>query len=118
MGDVVGADLRTFGLGDAFGVVTACNPLGVPQPAGVNRTRTTELQSEVLRLGCAWVPVDACSTDGSHFEPSVAIAASIDESLALARRYHQLAIFWFDGVAFWIVSACSRNARVRLPVHA
>jgi hypothetical protein len=35
----------------------------------------------------------------------------------MAARRDQLAIFWFDGEAFWIFPVHSRNARLRLPVR-
>ena len=92
--------------------------MGVEQSEAVNRMRTEMLQTEVGRLGAAWVTVDACSVDGSHCEASFAIAAALEACVSLAARFEQLGIFWFDGAVFWIIPVRSGNPRMRLPPQA
>ncbi len=111
------AFLECTGLDRQFAIVTACDPLGTALDSAVNQLRTALLQAEIDRLGVPRLPVQACSPDGSHCEASFAIDLGLDASIALAARYDQLAIFWCDGVSFWIIPVCSDNARVRLPVR-
>ncbi len=109
--------LERAGLEREFAIVTACDPLGTALDSAVNQLRTGMLQVEIERLGAPRVPVQACNPDGLHCEASFAISLGLHASIALAARYDQLAIFWFDGVSFWIIPVCSNNARVRLPVR-
>ncbi len=81
-----------------------------------NDALAASLQQEVAGLGVTRVCVDACSPDGSHCERSIAIALDERSAIDIAYRYEQLAIFWFDGEAFWIIPVYSRNERLRLPV--
>lgn len=90
--------------------------MGRVRPASENAVRAARLQEETAGLGVARVSIDACSPDRAHCERSMAIALDERSLIDIARRYQQLAIFWFDGEAFWIVPAHSGNARVRLPV--
>ncbi len=108
---------RSLNFERAFGVVTAENPMGVPSPVKANLERAAELRTEVAKLQVPQASLDACSPDGSHCEESVAVAMGLGSLIAIADRYDQLAVFWFDGDAFWIEPARSRNARLRLPVH-
>lgn len=91
--------------------------MGVPQSSAINCRLAASLQKEVLGLKVVSVGVDACSADGSHCEQSVAIALDVCTLITMAARRDQLAIFWFDGEAFWIFPVRSRNARLRLPVR-
>lgn len=90
--------------------------MGVTQTKGVNAALATRLLTEVAELHVPYLHVDACSPDRSHCEQSVAVALGLQPLIDLACRYDQLAIFWFDGAAFWIIPARSANARTRLPV--
>jgi hypothetical protein len=90
--------------------------MGVTQPPAVNDALAASLQQEAAGLGVMHVCVDACSPDESHCERSVAIALDERSLIDIASRYEQLAIFWFDGDAFWIIPVHSRNARLQLPV--
>jgi len=108
--------IREIGFEQQFGIVTAQDPMGVTQAKDVNAALATRLRTEVADLHVPYLGVDACSPDHSHCEQSVAVALGLRQSIDLACRYDQLAIFWFDGAAFWIVPARSCNARTRLPV--
>jgi len=90
--------------------------MGVRQLAAVNDALAASLLQEVAGLGVAQICVDACSPDGSHCERSIAITLDEPSAISIAYRYEQLAIFWFDGDAFWIVPVHSDNERLRLPV--
>ena len=114
--DVHIAALATLGLRPEYGIVTACDPMGVNHEPDVNRVRTHMLQMEIESLAASHSLVEACSVDGSHCEASFAVAADLTVVTALATRYDQLGIFWFDGISFWIIPARSNNARLRLPV--
>ena len=111
------AILARFGIDGSFGIVTACNPDGVMQPSVVNRQRAAALEQELEERGIPWVPIDACSPDGSHCEASVILTRPRDEVIALARRYSQLAIFWFDGADAWIVPVLANHPPLRLPAQ-
>lgn len=113
------ADIRAFqaiGFVGAFGIVTACDPLGINQAPAVNHARTRMLQMEIESIAATHATVDACSVDGSHCEASFALAADPAFVTALAIRYDQLGVFWFDGESFWITPARSIRPRLRLPL--
>jgi hypothetical protein len=116
IGPTVLAEIRGTGLERSFGIVTAHDPMGVTQTKDVNAMLATRLRTEIAELHVPYVRVDACSPDRSHCEQSVAVELGLQQLIDLACRYDQLALFWFDGVAFWIVPARSANARTRLPV--
>lgn len=88
------------------------------QTPTANRRLAARLQGDAAELGAVQLCVDACSPDGSHREMSVAIALDLQSLVDLATRYQQLAIFWFDGAAFWIVPVRSSKTKVRLPIQA
>lgn len=108
--------LGDLGFGRSFGIVTAENPRGRALPEPVNAVRIEALRAEVAGLGVAWLGVVACSPDRSHCEESIAISIEMRSLIGIAQRYDQLAVFWFDGAAFWIEPVRSSNARLRLPV--
>lgn len=112
------AALAARGLAGAFAVVTAQDPKGRTQPPEVNARLAAKLQAQVAALGVTFAQVDACSPDRSHCEHSLALAIRRHEAVDLAREYDQLAIFWFDGDAFWIVPAKSSKRPVRLAPDA
>lgn len=108
------AALAAHGLTGAFSVITAQDPMGRTQPPEVNARLAAKLQAQVAALGVQFARVEACSPDRSHCEQSVAIVSARHEAVRLACEYDQLAIFWFDGDAFWIVPARSSKPAVRL----
>lgn len=108
--------LRSIGLNGEFAVLTAYNPRGENADEKENRNRKKQLESELRSMGQKFVSVDACSPDESHCECSVAIATTRERAIAIAQRFEQIAIFWFDGDHFWIVGVLSPAAPMRLPV--
>jgi hypothetical protein len=112
-------DLRTLlthlGLGATFAVVTPYDPRGMRAPAwrnlaGYLRTKLL-LRSRNLR----YVTADGESPDSRHRERGFAIALERRDAAALARELEQLALYWFDGEAFWIDGALVERAPQRLP---
>lgn len=119
--DVSEDDLRVvarLGLDPSFGVVTAADPIGTDQSPELNEEMTAKLRRDIMSIGASFVAVDACSPDRSHCERSFAVATHREDVIELACRYHQRAIFWFDGTSFWIVPALSRKSALRLPLDA
>ncbi len=108
--------LGAMGLGGGFAVLTAHNPRGVGTGEDENLRMQQELEAELESAGASFVRVDACSPDKSHCECSVALLKPLEEALDVARRWEQVAIFWWDGATFWIYSAISQHEPVRLPV--
>ena len=107
--------LAAIGLGAPFGVLTAFNPRGVELDEADNSRRASELAAELVSLGLEFVRVDCCSPDRSHCECSVAVIAPRDQVLEVARRWEQIAIFWWDGAVFRIYGAVTAGV-LNLPV--
>ena len=108
--------LDSLGLGEPFAVLTAFNPRGVDISPEENSRRMQQLEAELESSGDHFVRVDACSPDKSHCECSVAIKGEMQRALDIARRWEQIAIFWWDGSLFWIQGAIS-DGHLRLPVE-
>ena len=106
-----------MGLDGEFGVLTAFNPRGRDADAGENARRMKELESELESSGDRFVRVDACSPDRSHCECSVALLSSRERAIDIARRWEQVAIFWWDGSSFWIYGAISEAEPIKLPIQ-
>jgi len=115
--EVVRSELRRIGFERSFGVISAENPMGEVQTTAVNTGLAARLQRDTAELTAVQSYVDACSPDGSHRESSVAIALDLQSLIELATRHDQLAIFWFDSEAFWIVPVRSSKAKLRLPIQ-
>ncbi len=107
--------LAAMGLEGEFGVLTAFNPRGIDLPADENTRRMSQLESELTSLGDEFVRVDACSPDRLHCECSVALKGDRDRAIDIAKRWEQLAIFWWDGSRFWIHGAITPGS-LELPV--
>ena len=105
-----------IGLGEPFGIVTAFNPRGLDDTSEANSRRMQELESELRRAGDQFVRVDACSPDKSHCECSVALKADMKRVIDIAKRWEQVAIFWWDGSTFWIQGAITEG-HVKLPIE-
>jgi hypothetical protein len=103
------------GIDGCFAVITACNPRGENVSDDENDRRSTRLEDELSESGKRFVRVDACSPDQSHCERSIALEVPLARAVAIARRYDQLAVFWFDGAEFWIEPVLSKKSRQRLP---
>jgi hypothetical protein len=109
------AELRAIGLGDAWAVVTACNP-GRMLPDAENARRERELWRAAEQSGARFLRADGVNADGTEREVGVAIALDRDRSVALGAEFGQSAIFWFDGEAFWLDPVLVGDRPVRLPV--
>jgi hypothetical protein len=107
--------LKALGLNQPFGILTPYNPRGVDSPASDNARRMQEMQAELKSSGDFFVELDACSPDKSHCECSVALVADRARVIDIAKRWEQIAIFWFDGDSFWIYGAIT-NGSLKLPV--
>ncbi len=108
--------LHALGLGEPFGIVTAFNPRGVDHSPDENTIRMDELEAELRSSGDTFVRVDACSPDKLHCECSVALKVGMARVLDVARRWEQIAIFWWDGSKFWIQGAIE-DGHLELPVE-
>ena len=108
--------LRAMGMQTSFAVVTACNPMGRNVSDAENERMSGLLEAELGSSGERFVRVDACSPDKSHCESSMAVQTSLERAVEIAKRYDQVAIFWFDGAEFWIEPVLGPVPRMRLPV--
>jgi hypothetical protein len=97
--------LAALGLTGTFGLVTPHNPRGRRSSPGENDVRLRRFLAELEHTGTRFVPVDGCSPDRRHVEHGVALAWSQGDVVALAERWEQSAIYWWDGDRFWVVGA-------------
>ena len=104
--------LATLGPSTSFGIVTAANPAGAPVNPSANERRHAALEYWLGEHGYTHRPVAGASPDGKHVEHGFAVWLERDDVVAIARRFEQSAIFWFDGGAFWLVGALV-DARAR-----
>lgn len=120
------AALASAGLGSAFAVFTAENPVGDnaedAPTSGVERAkeranegREGSLEQDLRERGVSYVRVDGVSPDGKYREHCVATLMAREEAVTLARRFGQLALFWYDGWAFWLLPALAEKTVQRLP---
>jgi hypothetical protein len=103
VGPIAIARLMSHGLGGCFAVITPCNPLGVTLEGRTNAERLTAFRAELDQLGIRSVEADGWSPDRTHVERGNACALSLTAAMALARRWQQLALFWFDGAEFAVI---------------
>jgi len=120
------ATLASLGLDRPFAVLTAENPMGEnaeDEPTEAeeeatesrNHARRAELEAELRRAGVEFQPCDGVAPDGEYREQGVAVVLPREQAVMLARRFGQLAIFWFDGRNFSLVGAVARNPSEKLP---
>ncbi|NUQ19775.1 MAG: DUF3293 domain-containing protein [Gemmatimonadaceae bacterium] len=118
--------LRDLRLDRAFAVLTAENPWGEnaeDEPTGAaedvaerrNATRRERLERELREAHVAFVRCDGVAPEGDYREHGVAALVERETAVAMARRYRQLAIFWFDGEQFWLIGAVADKPPERLP---
>lgn len=108
--------LCRLGFERTFGIISAQNPMGLMQPPDVNACLAASLRKEVGKLQTVYRELDACSSDRTHCEHSIAIALDLEPIITLAYRYNQLGVFWFDGDVFWIFPAHSNKSPLKLPI--
>jgi len=97
--------LATLGPASSFGIVTAANPAGAPVAPTSNELRHDALRRHLAEHGYLHRAATGSSPDGKHREHGFAVWLERDDVVAIARRFEQSAIFWFDGGAFWLVGA-------------
>lgn len=118
--------LRHVGLAGEFAVLTSENPCGEnaeDEPTFAdeaakqrdNASRRSRLERELAAAGARFIRVDGVAPDGEYREHGVAVEIPRQDAVALARRFRQLAIFWFDGRDFWLVGAVEDRPPERLP---
>lgn len=118
--------LAALGLDGPFAVFTPENPDGAnvedASSAGDAQARRTgnadrreALAIELELLGLTWCPVDGVAPDGSYRERCAAVRLGREEARERAARLRQLAWFWFDGSAFWLMPALAADPPRRLP---
>lgn len=107
--------LAAIGLDASFAVLTSFNPFGENLPDEENARLFSELEAELRSAGLEYSVLDACSPDRDHCERSVAVCMERTAALDIARRWDQLAIFWFDLERFWIFGVVSAMEPISLP---
>ena len=107
--------LATLGPSSSFGIVTAANPAGAPVDQAANERRHAALRQWIVEHGYVHRAATGSSPDGRHAEHGFAVWLERDDVVALARRFDQSAIFWFDGGAFWLVGALVDAKARQLP---
>lgn len=118
--------LRALGLDGPFAVLTAENPEGEhsededsPDEAAraerANARRTRTLAAALDAAGLRWVPVTGTAPDGAYPERCAAVRIGRAAAVQLALAERQLALFWWDGTAFWLLPAAADGAPERLP---
>ena len=109
---------RNKGFRQTFAILTAHDPLGRDLSPEENRQRQAALEAKLTTAGIHFIRVDACSTDREHCECSLAIDVDQDRAVAIAVEYEQMAIFWYDGDAMWLIGGIVKSDPIRLPRSA
>jgi len=107
--------LTKLGLGERFAIVTPFDPRGTRAPAWQNLLRYIRARQLLRSRNLKFLPADGESPDSGHRERGFAIAMPRADAAALARSLEQLALYWFDGDAFWIDGALAERESRRLP---
>jgi hypothetical protein len=118
--------LAALGLDGPFAVLTVENPEGANAEDAddaateraqrrVNRARTRTLSDALDEAALDWAPVTGHAPDGSYPERCAAVRLPLAEARRLASTARQLALFWFDGTAVWLVPVEAEGAPRRLP---
>jgi Protein of unknown function (DUF3293) len=107
--------LTNLGLGASFAIVTPFDPGGTRAPAWKNLARYVRMRRLLRSRNLRFIPADGESRDSRHRERGFAIALGRGDAAALARELEQLALYWFDGKAFWIDGALAERKPQRLP---
>jgi hypothetical protein len=108
------ARFRELGIDGPFAVLTAENPEGAnaedtptereaARQERANLVRTRTLAAALEAADVDWVPLTGTAPDGAYAERCVAVRMPLREAERLARVEQQLALFWFDGAAFWLM---------------
>ena len=83
---------------EPFALVTGYNPGGETTPETINEASNAMLEIELQGRGFRYHLASGHDADWTHDEPSFAVfAISQEQALAIAGRFRQAAIFWWDG---------------------
>jgi hypothetical protein len=115
LSDAIRTEFKGLGFRDTFGILTAHDPYGRDLTPEENKQLQARLESELKAGGIHFVRVDACSLDRQHCECSVAINVNQATAVSIAKKYEQMAIFWYDGEAMWLIGAMVESDPIRLP---
>ncbi|WP_372871393.1 DUF3293 domain-containing protein [Shewanella sp.] len=85
---------QQLSLSSSFAIVTAHNPEGQILTSCQNRLRDRALLRDIESYGVPYRALVGASNDLAHMEKSWAVFLSKADSLALARRYQQNAIYY------------------------
>lgn len=118
--------LALIGLDVPFAVFTAENPEGAnaeDAPTGAeqdrrerrNVDRRSRLETELRSRELPHRHLDGVTPDGDYREHCVAVPLPREQAVELARRFDQLALFWFDGSRFWLIPVDAREQPAPLP---
>ncbi len=97
---------RRFRVGDApsdtceeaFAMITGYNPGGERSPDTINEASNAMLEIELQGRGFRYALANGHDAAWTHDEPSFAVfGISREQAAAIARRFRQAAIFWWDG---------------------
>ncbi len=86
-----------------FGVVTACNPMGVTVEASANEELDRDLGLSLLGQGVPHFRVTGGSRDMSHAEPGYGCVVDRGRIVELGRQWNQEAVFWVRGDRLFLV---------------
>ena len=96
-------------------VITADNPNGVVQSDSRNAAAFEDLQKAVAAMRVTSVACHGTNATLTHRERGLAVKIGPDQGIVLGRKFEQIAIFHFDGEAFWLVPALAEGPARRLP---
>ncbi len=86
-----------------FGIVTACNPMGVTVEASVNEGLDRDLGLSLVDQGIQHFRVTGGSKDMSHAELGYGCAVDRERIVELGRQWNQEAVFWVQGDQLFLV---------------
>lgn len=90
--------------GPTFAVITASNPGGAQFTDEENEERALDLEERLDRERIPHIRADGCSPDRMHRERGIAARMGRFEARDLGAELGQNAIYWWDGVRFWLVA--------------
>jgi len=95
-----------------FAIVTACNPYSKLCSEQENGLKNSQLRSDVCRKVCVDVLVG--NEDFSWAEASFAIVITKQQSIDLAQKYHQNAIYFVQGKQLFLLSCLPDRTEINL----
>jgi hypothetical protein len=117
VGEAERKELRRLGLSGTFAVVTACNPLGQILEPAANRRLEAQFAAVVYPQWPGARSADGLSPDGGHREAGWALPGPLEPARALAARFFQRALFWYDGDHFHLVPVLAHGPVLSLPIR-